>query len=142
MKWSPFLFLFAISFVNANDSKIMIFGGEKHDVYLGCLNCSETASDSIFNSNGKFGKCSGIYDDNLFCRGIYKEFGGKGIYKDQSACGSNASEPPVIVDENGGYYGRFSLGGIYGHNDSVCAGIYGGFRHQGTCEIVQWVCEQ
>jgi hypothetical protein len=75
--------------------------------------------------------------DNLFCRGIFKEYGGKGIYKDQSACGSNASKPPVIVDENGNYYGRFSLGRIYGHNDSVCAGVlYGDFRHQGTCEIV------
>ena len=119
MKLMLLLLLLAMNTANAADTKIMIFGGKGHDVYLGCLNCPESASDSIFNSSGKFGRCSGIYDDNLFCRGIYKEYGGKGLYKDQSACGSNASDPPVIVDENGGYYGRLSLGGIYGHNDSV-----------------------
>lgn len=136
------ILLLAGSTASAADVKIMIFGGKGHDVYLGCLNCPETAPDSIFNPNGKFGRCSSIYDDNLFCRGLYSEYGGKGLYKDQSACGSNAGDPPVIVDENGGYYGRFSLGGLYGHNDSVCASIYGKFRNEAVCEIVQRVCGQ
>lgn len=136
-----FIIMFAQN-VAAADLKIMIFGGKGHDTYLGCLNCEFYVSDSIFNRSGKFSRCPGLYDDNLFCRGINKEFGSKGLFKDQSACGTNASDPPVIVDEDGGYYGRFSIGGIYGHNDSVCASIFGNFRDQKVCEIVEWVCEQ
>lgn len=29
--------------------KYMLFGGESHNTYLGCLNCSEYDSDSNFN---------------------------------------------------------------------------------------------
>ena len=35
--------------------KIMVFGGTKHDVYLGCF-CDASASDSVFNESGKFDK--------------------------------------------------------------------------------------
>ena len=137
------LLLLMLEIANAADKKLMIFGGKGHNVYLGCLNCSQTASDSIFNSRGQFGSCSGIYVDNLFCRGIYKEYGRKGIYSDQSACSTNAGDPPVIVDSDGDYYGRFSIGGTWGHKDSVCSNsIYGRFGDQRACELVKCVCDQ
>src|SRR3990172_1540629 len=107
--------------------KIMIFGGESHKTYLGCLNCPTSARDSIFNRYGEYGHCPGPFSDNLFCRGPFKVFGSSGPFNDRSACGSSASDPPVIVDEEGSYYGRFSIGGPFGHGDSVCS-TFGRFK--------------
>src|SRR5260370_38838797 len=36
-------------------TKLMIFGGRDHKVYLGCLNCSEYASDSVRYKYGDHG---------------------------------------------------------------------------------------
>src|SRR5215469_18684009 len=35
--------------------KLMIFGGEDHKTYLGCLSCSEYSIDSVFNEYGTHG---------------------------------------------------------------------------------------
>jgi hypothetical protein len=35
--------------------KLMLFGGEGHKTYLGCLNCPKYASDSVFNEYGPHG---------------------------------------------------------------------------------------
>ena len=35
--------------------KLMLFGGANHTVYLGCLSCSEYASDSVRNQYGTHG---------------------------------------------------------------------------------------
>jgi hypothetical protein len=120
--------------------KIMIFGGRGHHTYLGCLSCPASAPDSILNEHGKYGDCQSAFADNLFCRGPFKEFGSSGPFHDQSACANGASDPPVIVDGDGNYYGRFSVGGPFGHRDAVC-GALGKFKNQGTCETVEWVCQ-
>src|SRR5437867_1993196 len=72
-------------------TKLMIFGGEGHKTYLGCLNCDPMAYDSIFNAVGPYGRCVGLFTDNLFCRGPFKKFGSKGPFQARSACGSGAS---------------------------------------------------
>lgn len=120
--------------------KIMLFGGQSHAIYLGCLNCSQSVQDSIFNELGPYGHCLSPFSDNIFCRGSFKEFGSTGPFHDHSACASNPSDPPVIVDEQGGYYGRFSLGGPFGHQDSICS-LFGHFYHAEACKIVKWVCD-
>ena len=38
-------------------SKLMIFGGNDHQTYLGCLNCSPASPDSIFNRSGVYRQC-------------------------------------------------------------------------------------
>jgi hypothetical protein len=122
--------------------KIMIFGGRDHRTYLGCLSCPRTAPDSIFNSYGEYGHCR-LFSDNLFCRTPFSDFGSRGPLQDLSACSSNASNPPVIVDEDGGYYGRFCIGGTFAHDDAVCSrSIFGKFKNKAACEIVEWTCEQ
>lgn len=127
--------------VEGQSRKIMIFGGRDHRTYLGCLNCPQSANDSIFNERGEYGHCPGPFSDNLFCRGPFKDFGSSGPFHDLSACGSGASEPPVIVDDDGGYYGRFSIGGPFGHSDSVC-GTFSRFKNARVCEVVEWVCDK
>ena len=121
--------------------KVMIFGGRGHRAYLGCLNCPANAQDSIFNAYGKYGACPSAFTDNLYCRGPFKEFGSSGPFHDESACANGASDPPVIVDSAGNYYGRFSVGGPFGHRDAVC-GILGPHKDQGICQTVAWVCQQ
>ena len=85
------------------EPKLMIFGGTGHKVYLGCLNCSEYATDSVLNHFGNHGSQYAM--DSVFNR--YGDYGSP--YSDTSACNPYANDPPVIVDGNGKYYGRLTL---------------------------------
>jgi hypothetical protein len=84
-------------------AKLMIFGGQDHKIYLGCLSCNEYAPDSVFNSYGNNGSpysAQSVWNH-------YSEFGSP--YSIYGACNPYASDPPVIVDQNGNYYGRLVL---------------------------------
>jgi hypothetical protein len=84
-------------------AKLMLFGGDGHKTYLGCLNCSEYATDSVFNRYGDHGSPYSL--ESISNR--YSEFGSP--YSMYGACNRYASDPPVIVDSNGMYYGRLTL---------------------------------
>ncbi len=83
--------------------KLMIFGGQGHQTYLGCLNCSKFATDSVFNEFGSYGSPYSV--DSIF--NSYGEFGS--AYSMYSACNAYASDPPVLVDETGSFYGRLTV---------------------------------
>lgn len=84
-------------------TKLMVFGGADHKTYLGCLNCNEYASDSVLNSYGSNGSPYSF-------QSIWNHFGEFGSpYSIYSACNPYASDPPVIVDQNGTYYGRLTV---------------------------------
>src|SRR5215475_10262861 len=53
--------------------KIMLFGGEDHKVYLGCLSCNEYASDSVLNRYGDHG--SRYSDTSIFNK--YGDYGSR-----------------------------------------------------------------
>ena len=112
----------------------MLFGGRGHKTYLGCLNCSSDARDSIWNESGAYGHCP-IGGDSLYC--IVSDF--RTIVGNYSACSFSAKDPPVIVDHAGNSYGRFSAAAYMGHEDSVCR--YGRRYDEGACDAVQKVCE-
>ena len=83
--------------------KLMVFGGPGHKTYLGCLSCSSYSSESLFNSYGTYGsEYSGTSILNA-----YSEYGS--LCGGYSACNPYASDPPVIVDGSGRYYGRFTV---------------------------------
>ena len=84
-------------------TKLMIFGGPDHKTYLGCLNCNEYATDSVFNSYGTHG--SPYSSESIWNH--YTEVGS--AYSSYGACNPYASDPPVIVDQNGAYYGRLTV---------------------------------
>jgi len=87
----------------SSSAKLMVFGGENHRTYLGCLNCSQYATDSIFNPYGENGS-------RYSSESIWNHFSDYGsAYSSFGACNSYASDPPVIVDATGKYYGRLSL---------------------------------
>jgi hypothetical protein len=80
-----------------NSQKLMIFGGESHHTYLGCLNCSEYATDSVLNEFGEHGSqysSSSVWNH-------FNEFGSP--YSNFGACNAYATDPPVIVDSEGNF---------------------------------------
>jgi len=83
--------------------KLLIFGGSDHKTYLGCLNCSEYDKDSVFNTYGSHGS----EYSSVSIMNSYSEFGSH--YSSYSACNEYASDPPVVVDLNGKYYGRLTI---------------------------------
>jgi hypothetical protein len=89
--------------VTAGSHKIMIFGGDDHKTYLGCLSCSAYDSDAVLNTYGDHG--SHYSDESIF--DPYGDFGGH--YSSNSPCNSYASDPPVVVDEEGNYYGELTV---------------------------------
>jgi hypothetical protein len=119
---------------------VWIFGGADHKTFLGCLTCASSDDDSIFNPGGKFGHCGGLAFDNLYCHSLLSAFGGGGLVAEAtSACGPGSTNPPVLVDPHGQYYGRFSIGTFLGHQDSVCSTL-SQFHHDALCRIVNRVC--
>ena len=83
--------------------KLMVFAGSSHETYLGCLNCAATASDSISNEYGQNG--SRYSQTSIWNH--YSEFGSP--YQPYSACNPYSTDPPVIVDDSGTYYGRLTV---------------------------------
>src|ERR1700751_63241 len=79
--------------------KLMLFGGDGHKIYLGCLNCSEYATDSVFNEYGQSG--SRYSSESIWNK--YGDFGS--AYSSFGVCNPYATDPPVIVDHEGNYYG-------------------------------------
>ena len=93
--------LFSVGY--AQSASLMLFGGENRDVYLGCLTCSEYASDSVLNEYGSYGSPYAM-------NSIHNSYGSYGsAYSDLSPCNSYAQNPPIIVDKEGGFYGRLTL---------------------------------
>lgn len=84
---------------------LLLFGGQNHKTFLGCLNCSEMSQSSIFNTFG-YGSS---YGQTIFNH--YSDYGS--AYSTWSACNPYATDPPVIVDSAGHYYGRLTLNLYY-----------------------------
>ncbi len=81
----------------------MIFGGEDHRTYLGCLSCSEYSSDSVLNEYGTHG--SPYSSESIWNH--YSQFGSR--YSSYGACNEYANDPPIIVDPEGTFHGRLTL---------------------------------
>lgn len=83
-------------------TELYIWGGEDQDVYLGKLNGSKYDSESIWNEYGKYGNKYNSYS-------IWNEYGKYGgEYSRYSPFNQYASDPPVLRDSNGKFYGYFT----------------------------------
>ena len=71
--------------------------------YLGCLSCSQYDMDSVFNQYGSHG--SRYQTDSIF--NPYGELGSK--YSNYGACSPYATDPPVIVDGSGTFFGKLTV---------------------------------
>ena len=87
------------SAVAQNNVALLLFGGEGHKTFLGCLNCNQYSSGSVCNKYGQQG--SKYNSDSIWNK--YGNFGSR--YSNQSPWNQYASQPPVIVDKDGNFYG-------------------------------------
>jgi hypothetical protein len=98
-----FVVLVLVSNASGDCEKFMLFGGDNHDVYLGCINCSEYARDNLYNSSTRYGRRTSR-------QSIWNVVGSYGSTVSRySPWNVLASEPPVIVDDCGNFYGRFTV---------------------------------
>jgi hypothetical protein len=88
---------------SAQSSKaLLLFGGEDHKTFLGCLNCSDVSASSVCNDMGEYGS----------------DVSPKSVWNDVGTFGSDVSpkspwddvsqDAPIIVDKDGNSYGYFS----------------------------------
>ncbi|WP_083488135.1 hypothetical protein [Stenotrophomonas koreensis] len=94
------IFLAATQSVSAQE--LLLFGGRNNDTFLGCATCSKYDSGSICNKYGDFG--SRYSDSSIWNR--YGTFGSK--YNSDSPWNKYSSDPPVVVDRDGNFYGYFT----------------------------------
>jgi hypothetical protein len=85
-----------------SDEELLILGGAKHEVFLGCL-CDEHRSDSVFNMLGEHGS----HSSPASIRNKFALYGSN--YDDTSACNVKASHPPVVVAADGKSLGLLTL---------------------------------
>lgn len=92
----------------AQDTKaLLLFGGEDHKTFLGCLNCSSLSSSSVCNELGKYG--SSLQSDS-----IWNSLGHFGSSLSRySPWNSLSNSAPIIVDKDGNSYGYFSVNSLH-----------------------------
>ena len=96
------LALFVLS-LNSYSQALHLYGGVNNNQYVGCLNCDIYDTSSIWNTYGDDGS---VYSDTSIWN-TYGDYGG--IYSDYSPWNTYSSNPPVVVDRNGNFYGYFTL---------------------------------
>lgn len=80
-----------------------LYGGQNHDEYLGCLNCSSYDQSSIWNEYGTYGS---IYSSKSVWN-AYGTYGNK--YNSYSPWNAYSTTPPVVVNKQGNFYGYFTV---------------------------------
>jgi len=83
--------------------RLLLYGGEGHREYLGCVTCPEDERDSIFNEFGTYGSFYGSHSVS----NPYAPYGSR--YTKYGVCNPDASEPPVVVDASGKIRGRLTM---------------------------------
>jgi hypothetical protein len=75
----------------------------KEQTYLGCLNCNNYSSNSIWNTYGTYGS-------RYNSKSIWNKYGTYGSkYNANSPWNAYTSNPPIVVDNNGRFYGYFTI---------------------------------
>lgn len=104
-KFTATLLLFASHASAASEKELLIYGGEDHNEFLGCLVCSEMSTESICNGFGPYG-------NEYSSKGMFNEYAGFGNeYSSSSPWNeySTSNSVPVLVDRDGGFYGYFTI---------------------------------
>lgn len=104
MKRLLLLLAIGMIFISQSFSQTLhLYGGQTHDDYLGCLNCSSYDANSIWNEYGTYGS-------SFSSESIWNEYGTYGNeYSSYSPWNEYTSTPPVVVDNDGNFYGYFTV---------------------------------
>ena len=97
----------------SSGQELLLFGGENHDVFLGCLTCGKYDQSSVWNRYGEFGSKytqSSIWNP-------YGTFGSK--YNRLSPWNRYSNSAPMVVDREGQFYGYFSVNHYHARRTKV-----------------------
>lgn len=93
---------------------LLLYGGDGHKTFLGCLNCVDTSDISVCNDVGKYG--SDVEENS-----IWNDVGTFGSDVSSSSPWNDVSDDaPIIVDNEGNSYGYFSVNTV--HHDRTQIG--------------------
>ncbi len=100
------ILLFLIPFTVVSQT-LHLYSGKDNNLYLGCLNCSEFDQNSVWNNYGTYG--------NKFSqKSIWNEYGTYGsLFSSESPWSEFSTNPPVIVDKEGNFYGYLTVNKFY-----------------------------
>ena len=83
--------------------ELHLYGGDGHNVYLGCLNCNNYNSNSIWNEYSSYG-------NSYSSKSIWNEYGTYGSeYSSYSPWNEYSTKSPIVVDKKGNFYGHFTV---------------------------------
>lgn len=83
--------------------QLYVYGGRNNDTFLGCLTCGSYDPDSVYNEYGLYGSRYGVAS-------IFNDFGQFGSrHSPYSPCNRFGSQPPVVVDNEGRFYGYLTV---------------------------------
>jgi hypothetical protein len=111
----------------AQNRELLIFGGESNKEFLGCLTCSETAANSVWNDISQYGWGNSFGKWNSF--GPYKN-----PFSSHSACNEYASTPPIIVTRDGNVVGRLTT------NQYTTSSVCGVLGNKQICQALKVLC--
>lgn len=100
--WVSVILILSAGSALAEEPVLLLFGGDDHDKFLGCLNCSKYDLSSVWNKYGEHG--SKYNSDSIWNN--YGTYGSK--YNPLSPWNKYSSDGPVVVDPDGNFYGHFS----------------------------------
>lgn len=87
-------------------SRVLLFGGQQLGTYLGCVSCANVDPESVFNPVG-------VYGSTVSPTSIFNRVGQYGSpVSPYSVCNPVASEPPVLMNEEGTVLGRLTLNSV------------------------------
>jgi hypothetical protein len=83
--------------------RFQVWGGPDYEVFLGCFDCSEYDSESIWNPYGRYGSEYSSTSIN----NPYSRYGSR--YSPYSACNEYATQPPILWDSVLDRYAELTL---------------------------------
>ena len=88
--------------------RLLIFSD---DVFIGCLDCVQTISDSVCNYDGPYGKLTSP-------KSIWNQEGEYGGLNSPKSPWSGSTGGPTMMDENGTVFGWFQINPVGGYTQS------------------------
>ena len=89
--------------IPVSSSRVELWGGPGSSVFLGCFNCNQFASDSVFNQFGTYGS-------PFSTTSVWNQFSPYGSpFSNDSACNPFASNPPQLVNRANNTYTELTL---------------------------------
>jgi hypothetical protein len=108
LRFNLLLFVILVSQSVPVSARILIFSD---DVFIGCLDCVQTISDSVCNYDGPYGRLDSP-------KSIWNGDGEFGSLNSPKSPWSGSTGGPTMMDENGTVFGWFQINPVGGYTQS------------------------